>query len=143
MRNMNKPLLGILAALGMCLGAAQMAAAEDLVIIANNSVKAADISQSEAREVFLGDSNSVGGSKVTPVLLHSGPAQDAFLKLVGKSGSGVEATWRKQVFTGKGSMPHGCASEEAMIVYVGSTPGAIGYVSSNKSLSGVKVLELK
>ena len=142
MKTWNKT-FGFAVALGISLAAAPMAQAADIVIVANNNVKAGDISQADARDVFLGESNSVGGSRVAPVVLQKGPAHDAFLTLVGKTEGAFEATWRKQVFTGKGSMPHASESEDALIAYVSATPGAIGYVSAGKSPAGVKVLRLK
>ena len=143
MRISNRQFVAITAMLGFFFAAARIVRADDLVIIANNSVKAAAISQDEARDVFLGDANSLGGSHVVPVVLQKGPVHEAFLQLVGKSESVFEATWRKQVFTGKGSMPHACDSEDALIAYVGATPGAVGYVSGSKPAAGVKVLKMK
>ena len=120
-----------------------MARADDLIIIANNSVKAVAISQNEVRDGFLGDANSLAGSRVVPVVLQKGPVYDSFLQLVGKSESLFEATWHKQVFTGKGAMPHTCGSEDALIAFVVATPGAVGYVSAGKSPAGVKVQKIK
>ena len=137
----SKQLLGIV--FGTLVAVVPAVPAEDLTIIANNSVKAAAISQNEARDVFLGESTSVGGSRVTPVVLQKGPAQEAFLQLVGKTESGLQASWRMKVFTGKGVMPHACDSEDALVAYVGATPGAIGYISAGKTPAGVKVLSFK
>jgi len=143
MRIWKRQLIATAAVLAVSLIAVQTARADDLLIIANHSVKAESISQDEARDIFLGDSNSLGGSHVAPVVLQKGASQTAFLQMVGKSESAFEATWRKQVFTGKGSMPHACESEDALIAYVGATPGAVGYVSAGKSPAGVKVLKVK
>jgi len=137
----KKQLRGMVALLGMAI--TQTVCAGDILIIANCNVKANEISQRDARDVFLGESTSVGASKVNPVVLQNGAAQDAFLQLVGKNEAAFEGTWRKLVFTGKGFMPHTCDSEDALIAYVRSTPGAIGYVSDGKSLAGVKVIKLK
>jgi ABC-type phosphate transport system substrate-binding protein len=139
----NRKVLVIAAMPGLLFATVRIARADDLMIVANNGVKAEVISQNELRDVFLGDANSLAGSHVVPVVLQKGPAHDAFLQLVGKSGPVFEATWRKQVFTGKGSMPHACASEDALIAFVGATPGAVGYVSPGKSTAGVKVLKIR
>jgi ABC-type phosphate transport system substrate-binding protein len=143
MKTWNKQLFGIAVVLGISLAFAQSSQAADIVIIANNNVKPTEISQGDARDVFLGESNSVGGSTVAPVVLQKGPAHDALLAFVGKNEGAFDGTWRKQVFTGKGSMPHACESEDALIAYVSATPGAIGYVSAGKSPAGVKILKLK
>ena len=146
MRILSKQLLGIAAVLAVFVAgtpATPTVSSEDLTIIANSNVKATAISQSEARDVFLGESTSVGGSRVTPVVLQKGPAQEAFLQLVGKTESGLQASWRMKVFTGKGVMPHACDSEDALVAYVSATPGAIGYISAGKTPAGVKVLSFK
>jgi ABC-type phosphate transport system substrate-binding protein len=140
MRIPNKQILGTAAVLGMLVTAAS---ARDLEIVANNSVKVAAISEGDVRDVFLGESNSVGGSKVVPVVLAKGGAQEAFLQLLGKTESAFQATWRKQVFTGKGTLPRAFDNEEALVAYVSATPGAIGYVGTGKPVGGVKVLQLK
>ena len=131
------------AVLGTLIAAVPAARADVIIFIANKSVKASEISRSEARDVFLGDSSSVGGSHVVPTVLQTDEVHEAFLQIVGRSKSAFQVTWRKQVFTGKGMMPHSCTGEEEMISYVSATPGAIGYISGNKTVSGVKVLKLR
>ena len=42
------------------------------------------------------------------------------------------------VFTGKGAMPRSFDTEDALVAYVGATPGAIGYVSEEKAGAAVK-----
>jgi hypothetical protein len=143
MRTPSKRVLGMALILGTLIAAVPAATTEEIIIIANNSFKSPEISGSEARDVFLGDSTSLGGSHVVPTVLEKGAVQEAFLQFVGKTEFAFRATWRKQVFTGKGLMPHSCTDEEAMISYVSATPGAIGYVSGNKAVSGVKVLKLR
>ena len=140
---LRRQMFGVAVALGMFAMCATGARAGDIEIIANHSVKVTEISESEARDVFLGESVSVGGSRVVPVVLQKGAAQEGFLRLMGRTESAVQATWRKQVFTGKGAMPRAFDSEEALLAYVSATPGAIGYVSPGKAGAGVKVLKIK
>jgi ABC-type phosphate transport system substrate-binding protein len=143
MRTPSRRLLGMAVVLGALIAAVPAATAEEIIFIANNSVKTSQISRSEARDVFLGDSSSLRGSHAVPAVLQTGEVHEAFLQFVGRSKSAFQATWRKQVFTGKGMMPHTCNDEDALISYVSATPGAIGYVSGNKAASGVKVLKLR
>jgi len=128
----------------MCIAAAPAAMAGDIAVIANNSIKATEVSDADLRDIFLGEKSSLDGSKAVPVILSKGATHQAFLeKHVGKNDAAFRAMWRKQVFTGKGSMPREFDSEEALAAYVGSTPGAIGYVSSEKAGASVKVLKVK
>lgn len=51
---------------------------------------------------------------------------------VKKSQAQYLAFWRRQVFTGKGSMPKVASSVEELLKLVAETPGALGYVDSEK-----------
>jgi ABC-type phosphate transport system substrate-binding protein len=114
------------------------------VVIANNSVKATDVSKSDLREVFTGGSASLAGSRVTPVMQKSGSAHAAFLvDYVGKTDAALGATWRSLVFSGQASMPKSVDSDAAMVEYVARTPGAIGYVGKGSPHEGVKVLVVR
>jgi hypothetical protein len=113
-------------------------------VIANPSVKAADVSKSDLRDVFTGASSSFDGAHVVPVLLKSGAAHEAFLsEYVGKSDSALVATWRNLVFSGQASMPKSVDSDAAMVEYVAHTPGAIGYIGKTSPHEGVKVLTVR
>lgn len=115
------------------------------VVIANNSVKSAEISKGDLRDVFNGASTSLkDGSHVTPVLLKGGATHDSFLsEYVGKSDTAFRAGWRSLVFSGQASMPKSLDSEAAMVDYVAHTAGAIGYISKATPHEGVKVLTVR
>ena len=131
----------------MCLavGLGGHAAAADMQVIANPSVKSAAVSVDELKNVFLGNTTNLSdGSKVEPVLAESGAAHDEFLKdVVGKSGPALKNHLKTLVFTGKGSMPKSFASDAEVVKYVAKTPGAIGYVSASAAADGVKKVSLK
>jgi len=117
------------------------AGAQDIVIVVNKGVQASEISESQLRDIFTGARSRLDdGSRVVPVLLKGGPAHEVFLhKHVGDNPEEFRARWRKAVFTGQGTMPKECSSENAVLDYVAATPGAIGYVSHTNG-DGVKVL---
>ena len=119
--------------------------AQEAVVIANSGVKAAEVSSDDLRDVFTGAKSSLkDGSRVTPVTLKAGAGHDAFLKkYVGKSDSAFRAGWRSLVFTGQAAMPKAFDSEAALLDYVASTPGAIGYVSKGAANDKVKTLAVK
>ena len=54
----------------------------------------------------------------------------------------VESHWQAQVFSGKATPPETLASDQEVIDFVRSTPGAVGYVSANASTDGVKVIRI-
>ena len=140
---MKKRLLILI--LGSLLPAFAGAAKAQVVVIANASVKAADVSGADLRDVFTGASSSLkDGSHVTPVLLKPGLVNDGFLSLyVGKSDSAFRANWRSLLFSGQGTMPRTLDSEAAVVEYVAHTPGAIGYVAKSTPHEGVKVLSVR
>jgi len=140
---MKKSYLPILF-LGLVL-AGSVARAQEAVVVANSSVKAAEVSSDDLRDVFTGAKSSLkDGSHVTPVTLKAGAGHEAFLKkYVGKSDSAFRAGWRSLVFTGQASMPKTFDTEAALVDYVAATPGAIGYVSKGAANDKVKTLEVR
>jgi ABC-type phosphate transport system substrate-binding protein len=120
-------------------------AESQVIVIANSSVKATDVSKSDLRDVFTGASSSLkDGSRVTPVLLKQGAAHDEFLSTyVGKSDAPFRASWRSLVFSGQASMPKSLDGEAAMVEFVAHTPGAIGYLGKATPHQGVKVLVVR
>ena len=59
-------------------------------------------------------------------------------KFAGKSAKQFTNYWRKMVFSGKGKMPQAFADEAALIAFVASTPGALGYATEGADLGGAK-----
>jgi ABC-type phosphate transport system substrate-binding protein len=129
--------------LALLLGCSAMHA-QEVVIVANKSVKASEVSVAEIRDVFNGDKTSLSdGSHVVPVTLKGGPVHEAFLKkFLGKGDAAFRAAWRSLVFAGQGTMPKTFDTEAALIDYVAATPGAIGYVGKDPG-DTVKKLSVK
>jgi len=115
------------------------------VVIANPSVKSADVSKSDLRDVFTGASSSLkDGSHVTPVLLKQGGAHDDFLAAyIGKNDTAFRASWRSLVFSGQATMPKSLDSEAAVVEYVAHNAGAIGYIGKATPHEGVKILAVR
>ena len=116
-----------------------------VLIIANPSIAAADVSKEDLRDVFTGASSSFkGASQVTPVLLKQGAVNEGFLDLyVGKSDSAFRASWRSILFSGQGVMPKTLDSDTAVVEYVAHTAGAIGYIGRATPHEGVKILAVR
>lgn len=121
------------------------AAAADIKVIANPSVKAVVVSAEEIRSVFLGTRTSLhDGSHVEPVLLKSGLVHQTFVReYLDKTDAALETYYRSLVFTGKGLMPPSLASDQVVVEYVAKTKGAVGYVSATATASGVRTLEVR
>jgi ABC-type phosphate transport system substrate-binding protein len=81
-------------------------------------------------------------SAIRPVDLrpHS-PARSTFTKEVLKrTVDAVRAYWQQRIFSGRGVPPPELDSEGAVVSYVLTHEGAIGYVSADLDLEGAKVL---
>ena len=92
-------------------------------------MKLDSISRDEFRSVFLGETASLRGSRLIPVILSGGAAHEAMLRFLGTSAPAFDELWRRQAFTGKGATPRVFENEDAVLAYVRSTRDAIGYVS--------------
>ena len=140
---MTTRILIVLAGIGLALAGASARA--QVLVIANPSVKASDVSSADLRDVFTGASSTLkDGSRVTPVLLKSGSINDGFLSLyVGKSDAAFRASWRSLLFSGQGVIPRTFDSEVAMVDYVAHTPGAIGYIGKSTPHEGVRTLAVR
>jgi hypothetical protein len=108
-----------------------VASAQDVTLVANESVNIPRISSANVRAIFLGAKTRFSdGSHAVPVTLKGGAVHEVFLRnLVGESAGEFRAQWRRAVFTGQGAMPRAFDSESALLDYVTATPGALGYVS--------------
>lgn len=118
--------------------------AGDLKIVANPSVKADSISESELRSVFLAERNSLNdGTHVEPVFERAGAVNETFLRdFLKESNESLQSRYGALVFTGKVAMPKSFDSDAEVLAHVAKTRGAIGYVSASASTEGVKVLEV-
>jgi ABC-type phosphate transport system substrate-binding protein len=126
----------------LALGACPLAKAQNVIIIANREFHAEQITSSDLRDIFTGVRSRLrDGSPVAPVTLKGGPAHEVFLRNnLSETPEEFRTTWRKAVFTGQGAMPKTFDSETALIQYVATTPGAIGYVSRVSTQDAVKLL---
>lgn len=81
------------------------------------------------------------GTRIQPVNLPPAhPLRREFSEcLLGQTPEDMEDYWRERYFHGV-LPPHVLASEEAVVLFVQSTPGAIGYVSSCPSDARVHVV---
>jgi ABC-type phosphate transport system substrate-binding protein len=129
----------LLLALVVCCSTAR---AQDIVLVANKSVQVSALNDADLRAIFTGEKTRFAdGSRALPVTLKGGAAHEVFLrKHLGETPDAFRAQWRKAVFTGQGAMPKTFDSEAAVIQYVATTPGALGYVSRISPQDNVKSL---
>lgn len=116
--------------------------AQEIMIVAHPAATVTEISRDQLRDIFTGARTRFGdGSRAVPVLLKGGPVHEVFLsRIVGDNPDEFRVRWRRAVFTGQGAMPKEFQSEGALLEYIASTPGAIGYVSRVPNPAAVKLL---
>ncbi|KTF16249.1 hypothetical protein [Pseudoalteromonas sp. H105] len=114
--------------------------AEVAVIV--NPANSNQLDANAIKKIYLGKSKSFDdGMKVNPVNQDGNSVADEFNdKVVGKSGSQLNAYWSKLVFTGKGTPPEKLSNDQAVIDFVSSNKDGIGYIDSAKVTDSVKVI---
>jgi ABC-type phosphate transport system substrate-binding protein len=116
-----------------------------VLVIANPSVKATEITKNDLRDVFTGAATELkDGSRVVPILLKAGTVHEEFLQVyIGKNDTAYRAGWRSLVFSGQASMPKSLDTDAAVVEFVAHNSGAIGYIGKATAHEGVKVLAVK
>lgn len=117
----------------------------DFVVIVHAQGPAKSLSAAAVAELFLKKDRAWSdGSTVHPVDLPTKSAtRAAFTEVVlHKSVSAIKAYWQQRIFSGRDVPPVERATEEAVVAFVAAEPGAIGYVSPQTSLQGVRILPL-
>jgi len=119
--------------------------AQSFRIIVNQSNKASTLTAKEVSDFFLMKRTKWSdNTKVTPVDLSSNSdVRESFSKSVHKKSTGqIRAFWQQSVFSGKGTPPREMKNDLAVISFVKSNKGAIGYISSGTNAEGVKVITI-
>jgi len=116
-----------------------------VIVIANPSVKATEVTKNDLRDIFTGAATSLpDGTHVVPILLKAGTVHEEFLQAyIGKSDSAYRAGWRSLVFSGQASMPKSLDPDAVVVEFVAHNQGAIGYIGKGTPHEGVKVLAVK
>lgn len=127
----NKSILALMSA--ACLALPAMAG--DVYVIANSGLT---LSDADVKDVFIGDKQIAGGTKIVP--MDNAGLQGAFLEKVMKMDAGKYSNiWTKKGFRDGINPPPVKSGDSEVISAVKSTPGAVGYVSSEPA--GVKFIK--
>jgi ABC-type phosphate transport system substrate-binding protein len=122
--------------------AAALAHAEGLVIIANPQVQVNSITLEELTLIYLVQKNSwPNGMPVVPVNREASSTARAYFseQVFNRSPSEMSEYWNRMLFKGK-VPPLVQTSDAAMLGFVRSVPGAVGYMDADHEVAGVKVL---
>jgi len=139
-----KKLLFLFLCAGFLLPAGRLHA-QTFKVIVNSANPVSSITKAEASKLFLKKRSKWNhGAEVQPVELPgSSSVRGSFTKEIhNKKPAAISAYWQKQIFAGRATPPPEKGSDAEVVAYVQANPGAIGYVSSGASVSGVKVVEI-
>jgi ABC-type phosphate transport system substrate-binding protein len=113
------------------------------VVIVHPGSPATSVNRRFLAEVFLRRATRWSDdTAIRPVDLDpDAPARGRFSQeILSRSVAEVRSYWQQRIFSGQGLPPPELAGDEAVIAYVASHPGAIGYVASGARLNGVRVV---
>ncbi|MBN2425951.1 MAG: substrate-binding domain-containing protein [Calditrichaceae bacterium] len=119
--------------------------AQEYKIIVHNENTKTQLTSKEIENIFLKKlTHWDDGTKIMPVdQVSDAPVRERFTNgIFNKSISAIKAYWQKQIFTGKATPPVEKSSDQDVLEYVKSNPGAIGYISASSGASGAKVLTI-
>lgn len=115
-------------------------------VVVNPSNPTSNLSRAEVARLFLKkvpkwpDGQSVQPADQERV----SPVRQAFSRSIHqKDVDAIASYWQVLVFSGREVPPRIVKSDVEMLQYVRDTPGAIGYVSENAALAGVKAIAVR
>jgi ABC-type phosphate transport system substrate-binding protein len=117
----------------------------EYVLILNPATAFARLDRKFVAEIFLRRTTRwPDDTPVRPVDLGpDAPARVRFSQeILSRSVLSVRSYWQQQIFSGQGLPPPELADDTAVVSYVLSHPGAIGYVAAGISLNGARAVEV-
>jgi len=119
--------------------------AEELVIIANDSVVVDRLGRGTISDIYLGNKTRWdNGAAIRVVMLKRGGAHETFVRdIVGVTPAQLKKLWKKAIFTGTGTPPKVLQTEADLVAFVAGTRGAVGYVNASTPHGEVKVISIR
>jgi len=140
---------GILLAFLTLVGGSSVQAADQdaFLVVVHPNVPDSTMNKQDLSDVFMKKRTQWSdGSSVLPVTSGDRDVNRAFSQEVhGRSSAALKKFWQRQIFSGEGYPPPERATDQAIVDYVRSNPGAIGIVSSRANLASadVRVLSVR
>ncbi len=121
-------------------------AQEKIVLIVHKDEPVESLSQDQLKKMYLGKIQLWHEAKVRPAYIKgNGYNQLFFEEMIGMSYIRFQRHWLRKTFSGSGSAPEVFLFAEAMIEFVGKTPGAIGFIPASQAqrLERCKIVRLE
>jgi ABC-type phosphate transport system substrate-binding protein len=116
------------------------------VLIVNPDLKVEAVDRAFVAKAYLKKSDEwPDGKVVLPIDLDEHfPARAVFTReVLHKTKSQLRSYWDQQIFSGKGTPPPEASSTAAIVKYVLSHPGAIGYIPAGDSPGGARIVPIR
>jgi ABC-type phosphate transport system substrate-binding protein len=123
------------------LGAAP-AAHSQVAVIVNKSVPVSSLTQPELLDIWLCNTRTWGNGQSIELfcLKDEGPEEKKFFEFLRRTPLEMRKAWLRAQLSGQARPPAMVSSQEELLKKVQSTPGAIGFVSSERVQGSVKVV---
>lgn len=114
----------------------------ELVVVTSNQSTITELTKSEVRQIFSGQSRQIGGNRVQPLDLPSSSnfRETFYRELMGRSPEQMRAYWTRLIFTGQGQPPREVSGAQEMSALLNSSAEFIGYLPASEVGSNMKVL---
>lgn len=136
---------GLLLCLTLSFFISTPANSQQIKIVGNAEGTPAQLDSKELRSIFKAQKQWWDNdTKISIVLLKSSvPISETIAeKVFAMTKNEVKTYWIQIVFRGKAATPKHFDSEDAVIAYIESTPGAIGVVSADTNAGSLKIIEV-
>ena len=113
-----------------------------VAVVTSTNSPISNISNKDAKQLFLGKTIDIAGNKAVPVDQADGnPIKDTFYsKVANKNASQLKAYWSKKIFSGKGTPPESVSNDADVKTWISKNPSGIGYIDSSHVDSSIKVI---
>ncbi|MDJ0841870.1 MAG: hypothetical protein QNK37_35535 [Acidobacteriota bacterium] len=116
-----------------------------VVIVAHPQVPVDTLTTAELKNMYMGKrlhwNNQV---PVKPINLTGSPHEIFLRRFLDQSPRHYASFWTRMIFSGLGVPPQSVYQQRVALMYIARTPGAIGYVTSDRDLKDqkVKIIEI-
>jgi ABC-type phosphate transport system substrate-binding protein len=114
-------------------------------VVVNNANPISSLSMDALSKLFLKKATTwQNGREVIPVdQSERSQIRESFsMQIHGRPVAAIKSYWQQQMFSGRATPPPTKSSDGELLSFVQQNPDAIGYVSSDVAISGVKVINI-
>jgi ABC-type phosphate transport system substrate-binding protein len=114
-------------------------------LVVNPKTPCDSLTRAQIKDILLGRTVLWSDGTRVQLVLSNDPAlmAEVLKEYAGKTPSQFDAWWKRQIFTGTGTMPPTASSAEDLLRQVAQTPGAVAFIGTPPTDDHVKVVKIK